>query len=485
MRAVGAKISTKPDNTSNASNASNAGNGKNKEKPNETAKRGKFTSSFGFIMAATGSAVGLGNLWKFPYVAGQNGGGIFLLVYLVFILVLGVPIFLGETAIGRSTKLNPIGAYRKLSPKFTFIGIIGVVCAFVILSYYSVVGGWVLKYGAVYFKGLFSSAPPIENSTAFFNSFISRPLEPVLWQLLFMGVTCFIVLGGVSKGIEKMSKLLLPALFVLILIIVSRSVTLDGAAEGLSYLFVPDWSDVDSLPKMGNLLLAAMGQVFFSLSLGVGTMITYGSYLDRKANLQRSAVLVPVLDTAVAVLAGAAILPAVFAFGLEPSAGPGLLFETLPVVFGSMPAGQLFGLLFFILVFFAAITSSVSLLEVVTAFCIDNLHMKRRTAALLTGGLMALIGVFAALSYGVLSEARLFGVSIFDSMVFLSDKLLMPIGALLLSIFVGHIWGVEKASAEITNGGVIPFRYKRLFSLSVKYIAPACILSIFITSLFS
>ncbi len=443
-------------------------------------KRGKFSSSLGFILAATGSAVGLGNLWKFPYIAGQSGGAVFLIIYIIFVFLLGVPIMIGEMAIGRKTKLNPIGAYKTLNKKYTFIGVIGVVGAFVILSYYSVIGGWVLKYITAYITG-----NNITDSTNYYQSFISSSIEPILWHFIFMAATCFIVLKGVSAGIEKFSKVLLPALFIIIIVIAVRSMTFEGAAAGIKYFLVPNWSDIDSLPKLGKVVVAAMGQVFFSLSLGMGTMITYGSYLKKGSNIQKSAVLVPIFDTIFAILAGLAILPAVFAFGFEPSAGPGLLFETLPKVFSSMPFGIVFGLMFFVLVFFAAITSSVSLLEVVTSFCIDNLKMKRKTAAILISIIMALIGILAALSFGVLQDVKIFGSTIFDSMTFLSDKVIMPIGGMLMCIFVGHIWGVDNIALEISNGGVIPFKWKNLFSIIMKYIAPALIMIIFISSLFA
>lgn len=442
-----------------------------------THKRGRFSSSLGFILAATGSAVGLGNLWKFPYIAGQSGGAVFLIAYLIFIFGLGAPIMLGEMAIGRKTRLNPIGAYHKLDKRFTFIGIIGVVCAFVILSYYSVIGGWVLKYIFTYISG-----QQIQDSTAFFETFIQAPTEPILWHILFMTITCLIVIGGISNGIERTSKIMLPALFVFIIVIVLRSVTLPNAMEGIRYFVVPNFSDIDSFSKLSNILLSAMGQVFFSLSLGMGAIITYGSYLKKDANLQSSAIIIPALDSMVALLAGFAILPAVFSFGFEPTAGPGLLFETLPMVFENMPFGIVFAILFFVLVFFAAITSSVSLLEVVTSFCIDNLHMKRKTASILVALAMTLIGTFAALSFGVLSDVQLFGYNFFNLLSFLSDKILMPIGGLFMCIFVGHVWGIDNASEEITNQGTKAFRWKGIFSVVLKYIAPAIIAIIFITS---
>ncbi|MEG0571401.1 MAG: sodium-dependent transporter [Oscillospiraceae bacterium] len=445
--------------------------------PQKNNSRGGFTSSIGFILAAAGSAVGLGNLWKFPYVAGQNGGAIFVIIYLLFVLCLGVPIMLGEMAIGRKTKLNPIGAYQKLNKNWTFVGVIGVLCAFVILSYYSVVGGWVVKYIVNYLTG-----SHIANPSQFFKSFISSPIEPVAWHIVFMILTAIIVMCGISKGIERASKIMLPALLVLLLVIVVRSLTLPGSIEGVKYFLIPDLSQIDSFSKFAKVLLAAMGQVFFSLSLGMGAIITYGSYLKSDVNLQKSAFIIPGIDSIVAVLAGFAILPAVFSFGFEPSAGPGLLFETLPKVFESMPFGIFFGFLFFVLVFFAAITSSVSLLEVVTSFCIDNLKWTRRFSVIIVSIIMTLIGAFAALSFGPLANIQIAGMSVFDALGFLSDKILMPLGGLFMCIFVGYIWGADNVCEEITSGFVIPFRWKKSFFVIMKFIAPAIILVIFITS---
>lgn len=444
-----------------------------------THSRGKFSSSFGFILAATGAAVGLGNLWKFPYVAGQNGGAIFVITYLFFIVTLGVPIMLGEMSLGRKTRLNPIGAYRTLDKRFTFVGVIGVLCAFVILSYYSVIGGWVLKYVFTYLTG-----NHITDATAFFNSFISSSVQPILWHIAFMTIACFIVMAGVTKGIERASKIMLPMLFVFIIVILIRSVTLDGAIEGIRYFIVPNLSTINSFSEFSSMLLAAMGQVFFSLSLGMGAVITYGSYLSKKNNLQKSALIIPLLDSCVAILCGFAILPAVFALGFEPSAGPGLLFETLPRVFEEMPFGIFFAIIFFVLVLFAAITSAVSLLEVVTSFCIDDLRMKRKKACVIVASIMASLGIFVAMSFGVLSDIEIFGMTMFGLLEFLSDKVLMPLGGLFLCIFVGHIWGIDNAAQEITNQGKLKFKLRRVFSIAMKYYAPVIIGIIFIASFF-
>lgn len=442
-------------------------------------KRGQFTSSLGFILAAAGSAVGLGNLWKFPYIAGSNGGGVFLLFYLVFVCVLGVPILLTEMAIGRKTQISAVGAYKKLNKKWTFVGIIGVVCAFVILSYYSVIGGWVLKYIASYATGGNFGA----DTKQYFDTFVTSPVEPVVWHLVFMLFCAVVVVGGVAKGIEKASKIMLPLLFLMIIVVAVRSAILPGGVEGLKFLFVPNFGDLDSFEKVANALVSAMGQVFFSLSLGMGITITYGSYLKRETNLPKDAVVISGLDTVMALLSGIAIMPAVFAFGYEPEAGPGLIFATLPSVFSEMPLGKLFGLLFFILVFFAAATSAIALLEVVSAFLIDSFHWSRKKATILMSCLMGAIGAVASLSMGALSEITIANMNIFDAMGYLTDKILMPLAAMFMCIFVGHVWGIKPVVEEIELGISGSFRIRKVFGIIIKYVAPVLILVIFIMGL--
>lgn len=440
--------------------------------------RGKFTSSFGFILAATGSAVGLGNLWKFPYVAGENGGAIFLLFYLLFAIILGVPLFMSEMAIGRRTRLNPIGAYRSLNKRFTFVGVIGVVAAFVILSYYSVIGGWVIKYILTYITNT-SIIEPV----GYYTGFISSSIEPLIMTIIFVVISSLIVMSGVAKGIEKASKIMLPALFVLILAVAIRSLFLPNAIEGIKYFLVPDISEINSFSKLSKIMLAAMGQVFFSFSLGMGAMITYGSYLKSDADIKKSALIIPVLDTVIALLAGFAILPAVFSFSLPPQAGEGLLFETLPMVFNSMVGGKIFGLLFFVLVLFAAITSAVSLFEVITSYLIDHFKWSRSVATIVVMVLIAAAASVVSLSYGVLSDIRIFSMGMFEALSFLSDKLLMPIGGLFCSIFVGYIWGIDNVAMEITNQGALAFKRKKLFAVAVKFVAPALIGIVFLVGL--
>lgn len=337
-----------------------------------------WASKLGFIMATAGAAIGLGNLWKFPYLMGRNGGFPFLIAYLFFIVVLGLPVMITEMSMGRKTRHDPVQAYRDIDPHAGIVGIFGVLAAFIILSYYSVIGGWIIKYIVSY--GTTMAAP------ADFDGFISST-EPVLWHLAFIAVTIGVCYFGIS-GIEKASKIMMPLLFMLLLIIIVRSISLPGAAEGLAFMFVPDLSAFSL-----NSVSSALGQVFYSLSLCMGITITYGSYLSEKENIPRSCASVAGLDTLIAILAGIAIFPAVFAFGLEPGQGPGLIFGTLPKVFAAIAGGGIFACLFFILVFFAAVTSAIALLEVPVSFAIDTLRWSRKKATLIIGTAIFLLEI--------------------------------------------------------------------------------------------
>jgi NSS family neurotransmitter:Na+ symporter len=367
-----------------------------------SSNRGSFGSKFGIIAAAAGSAIGLGNIWRFPYVTGENGGGAFLIVYLVFILAIGLPVMLSEFVIGRATNRNPYGAFKMLKPNqpWYLIGIMGILGAFFILAFYGAVGGWTIEYLIQSVQNGFEGKDPTAIGEMFSN-FQHNGKRPVLLQLIFMGLTMFVVVAGIEKGIEKYTKILMPVLLLLIIVICIRAITLPGAGEGLAFLFNPDFSKLASerMPLGINypVILEALGQAFFSLSIGMGTLITYGSYIQKNDNLGSSAFIVSMADTLIAILAGVAIFPAVFAFGIKPDAGPALVFETLPNIFQQMPGGYYFGLLFFLLLMIAALTSSISVLEVVVAFTVEQFNMSRKKATILAGALIAVIGIFCAL----------------------------------------------------------------------------------------
>jgi NSS family neurotransmitter:Na+ symporter len=441
------------------------------EKSTGVEKRVQWRSHFGFIMAAAGSAVGLGNLWKFPYLAGANGGGIFVLIYLVIVLFIGFTIILGEMTLGRATQLGAYNAYKSINRKWAFAGGLGVFASFIILSFYSVIGGWVLNY---LFQSIAGGIPA--DTAAYFTGFISAPVVPLLWHMLFMAATAFVVFKGIGGGIEKSCKFMMPGLFILLLIVAIRSVTLPGAAAGLAFYLTPDFSKLSA-----GAIVAALGQVFFSLSLGMGIIITYGSYLGREEGLEKNSIVVPFLDTIVALLAGFAILPAVFAFGFEPGAGPGLMFITLPQVFAAMPFGQFFEILFFLLVLFAALTSSMSLMEVSVAYMQDQHKWSRDKAVLFLAALLFLVGIPSSLSFGVGSELLIFGKSFFDFLSFLSD-IILPLGGFLMCIFIGYVWGIDKAVAEITDGGRIPFVLRGFWILMIKVIAPLSVIAVFLNA---
>ncbi len=433
-------------------------------------ERAQWRSHFGFLMAASGSAVGLGNLWKFPYLAGKNGGGVFVLVYIIILMLVGFTIMLGEMVVGRATQRNSYGAYRQLNRKWSWVGGMGVLAGFFILGFYSVIGGWVMRYILVYLTPATHQTP-----SEFFTSFITHPWYPLLFLALFVLSNLFIVYRGIASGIEAYSQVLMPGLFILLLIIVIRSVTLDNAMEGIRFYLMPDWSQFKA-----STIVAALGQVFFSLSLGMGCMITYGSYLNKEENLAQNALIVPSIDTLVALLSGFAILPAVFAFNYEPSAGPSLMFITLPEVFNKMPLSHLFGFIFFLLVFFAALTSSISLFEVTIAYVVDEFNWKRGRAVAVLGLIVFLLAIPCSLSFGPMKDATLFGLTFFDLLDFLASNIMLPLGGLLLAIFIGYVWGVDKAVGEIVQNGKHSFPLKRIWIILIKYLAPAALIIVFL-----
>lgn len=451
----------------------------------EGKQRGQFGSSFGFIMAAAGSAIGLGNLWGFPYKMGKSGGFAFLIIYLFFVVTVGFIVMIAEISIGRNGQKDAVGSYKVLDKKSGFVGGIGVVAAFVILSFYCVLGGWVMKYAFTFVGEFFGMGFGGVAGADYFTKFISEPVQPMIWFVVFLGLSCLIVLAGVEKGIERYSKIMMPALFVMLLVVIVRSVTLPGAMEGVKFIFKPDFTVFTNPEVLAKVAGTALAQMFFSLSLGMGAMVTYGSYLGKEQNIQRSALIVPLLDTLVAVMAGCAIMPAVFAFGLDPSAGPGLMFITLKEVFSSMPLGNIFGFIFFVLVFFAAITSSISLLEVICAYFIDEKKISRKKVTLLVGIAVFILGIPVALSQGMLSGVRpLLGMDILDTFDFIAEYTLMPLGALFMCIFVGWKWGPDVVIKEVERYGDT-FSMKKYFAFMIKWVTPIFVAFVFYTTCIS
>jgi len=430
-----------------------------------------FNSKFGVISAAAGSAIGLGNIWKFPYITGVYGGAAFLFVYLMFILAIGLPVMLSEFIIGRSSRRNAFGAFKVLAPgtQWKYIGILGVSAAFLILSFYSVVAGWSLQYVILSLENGFSNRSP-EEIGYMFASFIEAPIRPVIVQLIFMLLTAAIVIVGVKKGIEKYSKILMPVLVIILIILCIKSVSLEYARAGLMFLFNPDFSKLT-----GDGILVALGHAFFTLSLGMGTMITYGSYIHKNNNMVNIAVNVTVADTVIAILAGIAIFPAVFAFGIEPSEGPGLIFITLPNVFSQMQGGYIFSVLFFILLSIAALTSSISILEVVVAYFMEELKIGRKFSTIIAAILASVLGVFCSLSMGILSPFTIFGLNIFDLIDWISANMLLPIGGLFIALFIGCVFRRNKVQEEISKGGKLTGISLTMFMFFVKFVAPIAI----------
>lgn len=439
-------------------------------------KRSMFSGKLGFVLAAAGSAVGLGNIWRFPYLAARYGGGIFLLVYLILVVSLGFSLMIAEVAIGRKTKLSAIGAFRKLSEKWKFLGYLASVVPIIIFPYYCVIGGWVVKYLLVYATGGGMEAA----GDTYFNDYIAQPAEPILWLAVYIGLTAVIVFFGVQKGIEKASRIMMPALVVLTLGVAAYSVTRPGALEGVAYYLIPDFSRFSV-----NTVLGAMGQMFYSMSLAMGIMVTYGSYMKREDDLEKSVSQIEIFDTGIAFLAGLMVIPAVFAFsGGDEAAlnqGAGLMFVTLPKVFADAGTlGLVFGGLFFLLVLFAALTSSVSLMETVVSIFQDTFHWSRKfTCTLVMLGCLVL-ALPSSLGYGVLDWIAPLGFSLLDFFDFISNSVLMPIVALFTCLFVGWVVKPKLVVDEVKRSSRFP--REKLFVVVIRYVAPICILLVLISS---
>lgn len=437
------------------------------------AKRDGFGSSLGALLAMAGSAVGLGNLWRFPYLVGTNGGAAFIIIYLFFVLLLALPIMYAEFIIGRRSQVNVFGAFKVLAPgtRWVNMGLLFVLSAVTIISFYSVVGGWTIDYfvKALSFK---FDATDAEALGGMFNKAVSSNIEPVAYMLLFMGASAFILLSGVKEGIEKYAKIMMPMLFIIVIFIAVRSVTLPGAGAGLDFLFKPDFSKVTA-----KTFIDALGQAFFSLSVGCGTVMTYASYVNRKENMIKLSVQTALTDTIFAIIAGIAIMPAVFAFGISPSEGPGLVFVTLPNIFAQLPFGSYLAIIFFFALFIAAITSSISMLEVIVAYLNEEFNLGRKVSIIGSTIFVSLLGVLCALSQGVLSGVKIFGYNIFDAFDKTSSNILLPLGGLCAVIFVGWKMTKRDCTDEITSGGVhkFPAFFINFIYLCIKYLAPVVV----------
>ncbi len=440
-------------------------------------KRSSFSSKLGFVMAAAGSAVGLGNIWRFPYLAAKYGGGTFLIIYLVLALTFGFSLMIAEIALGRKTGLSAIGAYSSLDRRFSFLGVLASVVPIIIFPYYSVIGGWVMKYFSVFITGQGQAAA----ADSYFNDFISGTWEPLGWFALFLALTAIVVLSGVQKGIERISKVLMPILVVLTIVIAIYGLTLDGAIDGLLYYITPHMSDVSAMT-----FLAAMGQMFFSMSLAMGIMITYGSYMKKDENLESSVHQIEIFDTSIAFLAGLMIVPAVYAFsGGDPdalSAGPGLMFITLPKVFDSMPFGGFVGVIFFLLVFVAALTSGISLMEAIVSEFRDKFGWSRRFTCFIVAAIALIIGIPCSLGFGPLDVISFMGMSILDFLDFISNSILMPIVALCTCLFIGYVIKPQAIIDEVETDGV-KFGAKKMFTVIIKWIAPIFLVLILLSSI--
>lgn len=449
--------------------------------------KGQFGSNVGFLMAAIGSAVGLGNLWGFPYKMGANGGFGFLILYLVLVVLVGYVILLTELALGRKTGKGVVGAYESLSKKYAFIGWMGAIAPWLILSFYSMLGGYCIKYAVANLGDLFGAGWGTggQDSSAFFGEFTTDMVQTVVFSLIFVILTVLIVRGGVSGGIEKFSSIAMPALFVMLVIVIIRSVTLPGASEGLAFMFKPDWSAFEGTGWI-TVLSVAGGQMFFSLSLGMSIMVAYGSYIPKDQNLERSALVIPIADTVVAVMAGLATMPAVFASGLQPGQGPGLLFITLQTVFSSMGKfGPLFGFLFYGLVFIAAITSSISLLEGITAVAMDKAMEKgkkpnrKRIATLLGASIAVTASLVSMDGLGANGFPQFFGQQTWlDAIDLISEGVLMPLGACYCAIIVP----TQLVDDEVTLNG-IKFRTKGFYDFCIKFVAPVMMVMVLLGQL--
>jgi len=436
----------------------------------------QWSSRFAFILAATGSAVGLGNIWKFPYITGENGGGAFVLIYLFCVALIGIPIMMAETLLGRRSRQNPISTMELLTEEagadhnWHYLGWLGVIAGFLILSYYSVIAGWASAYVVKAFFGSFLNADAIEIKAIFYD-FISSPIQQIFWHSLFMFATMMIVARGISGGLEKSVRFLMPGLFLLLILLVAYAMTTSGYFQGLNFLFRADFSKLSA-----SSILTAMGQAFFTLSLGMGAVMVYGSYLPKEVSIAKASILIACADTVVALLAGIIIFPIVFTYELHTDSGPGLIFQTLPIAFGSMTGGWLFGVLFFVMLVFAALTSSISLIEPAVAWLVESKGFSREKASVWSGLAAWLFGFGTIFSFNVWSTFKIFDRSIFNLLDYLTANLILPIGGFCIAVFAGWIMKQQHSEIELD----LPEPGYRLWKILICYVAPLGVFLVFL-----
>lgn len=441
--------------------------------------RANFSTKLGVIAAAVGSAIGLGNIWRFPYETGAHGGGAFILVYIFFVIIIGIPLICSEFIIGRSSQSNVLGAFKKLQPKYSkwhWVSFVGIISSLMILSFYSVVAGWTLEYGVQSITGGLGIGK--QQLSQNFTVFTTQTMRPLLWTLVFLLCNYLIMRRGLKNGIERMSNIMMPLLFVILIVFCINSLMMPKASEGLSFLFVADFSEITP-----SVFLSAMGQAFFSLSLGVSTLITYSSYYGKDVRLVRSASIVAGLDTLFAIIAGLIIFPALFSFDLEPTAGPKLVFEVLPFIFSQTTGGNIWAASFFFLLFLASITSTISMAEISIAFFQEELKMTREKASMLCIGIAMTFGSLCALSFGPLSDMTIFDKTIFELFDFTTANLLMPTCGILFSIFAGWIIDKNIVRNQLTNEGSVRVYTYRLIVFCLRWVAPCAILSVLVFQL--
>lgn len=445
---------------------------------NHSRSRATLGSKLSAVLVAAGSSVGLGNIWRFPYVAGDNGGGAFLTLYILCVLLLGLPLMIAEFSVGRATRQNAVGAFRALDRKWSFLGYNGVLAAFLILGFYFVVSGWTAEYMVGSLTGNLARCTSSAEYTELFDAFIRNPWRPVIYTTLFVLATHVVIARGVRDGIERSARVLMPVLFIILVVLAVHSLTMPGGGAGLRFFFRPDFSEVTP-----STFLVALGQAFFSLSIGIGIMVTYASYFDRKTDLRHTALNVTLIDTLVAILSGVVIFPAVFSAGIEPASGPSLVFITLPSIFRDMPLSMVWSSIFFLLLVVAALTSTISLHEVVTAYLHEEWHLSRRAATWATTCATAVLAALASLSLGVLRNWTVCGLNIFDSLDFLTANIMLPAGGFCTCLFVG--WRLDRSvlRREITNDGTLRFRIFGAFLFLLRYVLPIVLLAIFLDNL--